>query len=292
MPHRHAFLERLEGTDRHVVSKHPLAYQRERQFIGLQHASVVKLHHPAVADKHVLLEFGALGRWWLDDMGSRNGTWINHTHYVGGRRLLEPNDLIRFGGHSHGEVVFRFGVEGWKPCDADMRAMIDAAPQDDARWEVWADFLEEQGDPLSQRIRGLGPSPGDVGVASGHGWEHGFIARGCLQRGGRVLVSLQTELRVLLGNPFSRWMRALEVDVASYLHGSIAEEREAVEVLQTLARERPAALCTLTIHLTRLPRGEAMREQFLALKHVLPKLHSDFEAVVRERTQERNAGRS
>jgi uncharacterized protein (TIGR02996 family) len=283
VPHRRAFLERLEGADRHVVSRHPLAFERERLFIGRDHTTVVKLQHPAIARKHVQLEFGPLGRWWIDDLGSSNGTWINTTHYTGTRRLLEPNDIIRFDGHGHGDVVLRYGVEGWAPKDAPMRASIDESPSDDARWQVWADFLEEQGDPLAERIRGVGPSPGDVGVGSGHGWEHGFIARGVLQRGGRVIASLRTELQVLLGNPFSRWMRTLHVDLASYLDDPAEEEPEALEVMEILARERPAALCVLTFHLSALPssrRLQRLRTKFGELKQVLPKLLPDFDALL------------
>ena len=280
VPHRRAFLERLEGSEPRVVSKHPLTHERVRQFIGRDHPTVVKLQHPAVARKHVLLEFGPLGRWWLDDMGSPRGTWINRTHYAGVRRLLEPLDLIRFEGGEQGDVVFRFGVEGWTAKDAPLRSLIDLAPEDPARWEVWADFLEEQGDPLSQRIRGFGPSPGDVGVTSGHRWEHGFIARGILQRGGRVLASLQTELKVLLGNPFSRWMRALHVDFVSYADGAQLEALEAEQVLQILEREQPPALRVLTFQLSRFPNGVRLHEQFLALQRALPKLQSDFETLL------------
>ncbi len=280
MPHRRAFLERLEGPERRVVSKHPLSYELARQFIGRNRESLVKLRHPAIAEKHVLLEFGALGRWWLDDMGTPHGTWVNRTHYSGTRRLLEPNDVVRFDGRGQEDLAFRFGVEGWTDRDEPLRALIDEGPQDDARWQVWADFLEDQGDPLSQRIRGLGPSPGDVGVASGHGWEHGFIARGVLQRGRRVLASLQSELQVLLGNPFSRWMRALHVDLVSYQNGSVAEEREAMQVLQILERERPSALRALTFHLSRVPPDGRLREQFATLQRALPKLESDWAALV------------
>ena len=283
MPHRRAFLERLEGADRHVVSKHPLVWQRERLFIGRDHATVLPLAHPAIARKHVLLEFGPLGRWWLDDMGSANGTWVNTTHYSGRRRMLEPNDIIRFDGHGDGDVVLRFGVEGWTAKDTAMRAMIDDAPSDVARWAVWADFLEEQGDPLAERIRGGGPSPGDLGVGSGHGWEHGFIARGVLQRAGRVIASVPNELRVLLGSPFSRWMRALHVDVHSYLGNRAEEAPMALYVLEILAEERPAALRVLTLHVEdpKAATGQRMRDGFSALKRALPQLQSGFQTLLR-----------
>lgn len=280
MPHRHAWLERLEGEGQKAVSKHPLVYERERQFIGRDHTTVVKLSHPAIARKHVLLEFGPLGRWWLDDLGSTHGVWVNRTHYASARRMLEPGDIIRFDGHGHGDIALRYGVEGWTPKDARLRALIDEAPQDAARWEVWADFLEEQGDPLAQRIRGLGPSPGDVGLSSGHGWEHGFVARGVVKRTGPLGPSLERALRVLLGNPFSRWMRALHVDLASYQGGATLEEADALQTLQILQSERPAALCALTFGLGRVPPGLRLREQFFTLKQALPKLQSDFDALV------------
>lgn len=278
MPHRHAYLERLEEPGSEVVSKHALDYQHERQFIGREHTTVVMLAHPAIARKHVMLEFGPLGRWWLADMGSSHGTWVNGTHLFGGRRLLEPGDLIRFDGHGHGDIVLRFGVEGWAPTDAHLRALIDAAPEDAARWEVWADFLEEQGDPLAQRVRGFGPSPGDLGVGNGHHWEHGFIARGVLTRTGRVFATLKTELDALLGSPFSRWMRALAVDLSSYQLGD--EETAALQVLQALERSRPAALCELSLRLTHRPVGQRLRGQFDATKRALPGLQTGFDALV------------
>jgi uncharacterized protein (TIGR02996 family) len=280
VPHRRAFLERVVGADRHVVSKHPLDTTPERLFLGRALDSVVRLDNQLIARQHVMLEWGALGRWWLVDLGHPSGVWINQTHYKATRRMLEPNDIIRFDGFDSADILFRFGVEGWMPRDQQLRAAIDEAPDDPARWEVWADFLEEQGDPLAERIRGRGPSPGDVGVASGHDWEHGFIARGNLARKGRLLAVLRSELETLLGNPFSRWMRALHVDIASFHEGSTAEETEALQVLETLAREKPSALCMLSFTLTRRPKGERLKDAFTALKRVLPKLVSDFEMLV------------
>lgn len=275
MPHRRAYLERL--VDGRAVSSHPLTHERGRQFIGREHQTVVALDHPSLAEKHVLLEFGPLGRWWLDDMGTRAGTWVNHTHYAGNRRLLEPGDLIRFGE----DLVFRFCVEGWEPADAPLRALIDADPEDDARWEVWADFLEERGDPLAQRIRGFGPSPGDLGVGSGHLWEHGFIRKGVLQRGGRVLAAVNRELRVLLGSPFSRWMLRLHVDLASFQDGAFAEELEGVKVMQALVQLKPSSLRVLTFAFTRPPADVRLRQEFRTLQEALPKLRSNFEAIVK-----------
>jgi hypothetical protein len=278
VPHRRAFLERLEGSDRRVVSKHLLNHERERQLIGWDSTADVKLQHRALARKHAWLEFGPLGRWWLADSGTMNGTWVNRTHYSGHRRLLDPGDIIRIDGRGESDIVFRYGVEGWVPKDEAMRAMIDQAPGETARWEVWADFLEEQGDPLAQRIRGIGPSPGDVGLSSGHVWAHGFVSRGVLRRGSRLLANLQTELEVLLGNPFSRWMQALEVDIASYNPDD--EAAEALQVLEILERERPGALCVLTFQLTHRPKGRRLEDQFARLKQALPKLQSDHSALL------------
>lgn len=292
VPQRHGFLERLAGAGREVVSKHPLNFASQRQFLGREHDAVAKLDHPPIAKKHVLFEFGPLGRWWLDDLGTANGVWINRTHYHATRRVLEPGDIIRFTDDLNEDVVFRFGVEGWEARDAGLRAAIDEAPADAARWLVWADFLEEQADPLADRIRGVGPSPGDLGVGAGHGWEHGFIARGVLQRGGRLLASARTELEVLLGSPFSRWMRALHVDFVSYLiperpegrrrglDGPATEEAEALHALELLDRERPAALSVLTFKLRFPPKRDRLRNAFSLLKQALPKLQSDFEALV------------
>lgn len=36
------------------------------------------------------------GRWWIEDLGSTNGTWVNN-HQVDGARPLRPGDLIHVG---------------------------------------------------------------------------------------------------------------------------------------------------------------------------------------------------
>lgn len=286
VPHRHAFFERLEGADRRVVSKHPLKPERERQWLGRDYDEVMPLRNPGIARKHAMLEFGPLGRWWINDLGTTPGVWVNRTQYKAARRMLEPNDIIRFSsGPRWPDLIFRFGVEGWQPLDAAMRAAIDDAPADPGRWEVWADFLEEQGDPLADRIRGTGPSPGDLGVGAGHGWEHGFISRGILQRGGRMVAEVEKELRMLLGSPFSRWMRALHLDLDSYVnprnpYGPVNDEVEALRAFEVLTAEAPPALAVLTMKFFQVPKGEKVREAFSTLKQALPKLQSDYEALL------------
>jgi hypothetical protein len=286
MPQRRGYLERLEGAGRTPVSKHPLQFERQRQWLGRDYDEVVPLKSPGVARKHAMLEWGPLGRWWLVDLGTTPGVWINRAWYRSARRMLEPNDIIRFSsGPRWPDLVFRFGVEGWVQADAAMRAAIDEAPSDAGRWEVWADFLEEQGDPLADRIRGTGPSPGDLGVGSGHGWEHGFIARGVLQRGGRMVADVATELSLLLGSPFSRWMRSLHVDLASYVtpvspYGPVSEEAEALKVLELLTEERPQALAVLSFQLARRLKSQKIPEAFSTLRQALPKLHFDLEALL------------
>ena len=44
------------------------------------------------------------GHWWIEDMGSTNGTWVNDRH-VEGSRPLKPGDLIHVG-----RVRLRFGT--------------------------------------------------------------------------------------------------------------------------------------------------------------------------------------
>jgi serine phosphatase RsbU (regulator of sigma subunit) len=49
----------------------------------------------AVSRSHAMLEMGPSGRWWILDLGSTNGTFVNGARVT--ERLLSPADIVRIG---------------------------------------------------------------------------------------------------------------------------------------------------------------------------------------------------
>jgi pSer/pThr/pTyr-binding forkhead associated (FHA) protein len=47
------------------------------------------------SDAHAALHFDG-GRWWVEDLGSTNGTYVNEAR-VTGRAPLRPGDVVQFG---------------------------------------------------------------------------------------------------------------------------------------------------------------------------------------------------
>ena len=134
---------------------------------------------------------------------------------------LKPGDLLTWG-----DVTLRF-VE---PDEAGHRepgleAAIAATPDDEACWQVYADWLLSVGDPLGERIRGLRPDDAEflghlLPLVKEHGvltleWSHGFIRSALLRSWGSVRID---ELLVwLLALPVSRFLRSLEVELRSFV---------------------------------------------------------------------------
>lgn len=63
--------------------------------IGRIEGNGVILDEDTVSGRHAAVEFHD-GRWWLRDLGSRNGTLLNNEP-VDGQDQLEPGDLIQIG---------------------------------------------------------------------------------------------------------------------------------------------------------------------------------------------------
>jgi pSer/pThr/pTyr-binding forkhead associated (FHA) protein len=62
--------------------------------VGRGHCDVV-LVDPEVSRRHALVTEAAGGPT-VEDLGSRNGTWVNG-HRIGGAHRLRPGDEVRFG---------------------------------------------------------------------------------------------------------------------------------------------------------------------------------------------------
>jgi hypothetical protein len=75
--------------------------------IGRHPHSDVMLDHARVSSRHAAIEWGGVG-WVLRDLGSRNGTTVNHRKLLAARSLKE-GDVIRFAGVSRWKVI-RLGI--------------------------------------------------------------------------------------------------------------------------------------------------------------------------------------
>jgi FHA domain len=64
--------------------------------IGRVSENNVVLAEETVSSRHAIVEFHD-GRWWLRDLGSTNGTFLN-SELVNGQDELRPGDLIQIGG--------------------------------------------------------------------------------------------------------------------------------------------------------------------------------------------------
>jgi DNA-binding CsgD family transcriptional regulator len=82
----------------------------DRCTVGSSSESDVVIEDPSVSRTHLLLE--QLGdAWFVEDLGSRNGTYVNGQR-ISGRRVLRPGDEIRLG---LARVVLRGAVSGGGP---------------------------------------------------------------------------------------------------------------------------------------------------------------------------------
>src|SRR5262249_40544583 len=67
----------------------------DRCTVGSSSDSDLMIDEPSVSRTHVLFEqLGAA--WFVEDLGSRNGTYVNGQR-ITGRRVVEPGDEIRLG---------------------------------------------------------------------------------------------------------------------------------------------------------------------------------------------------
>jgi hypothetical protein len=63
--------------------------------IGRHQSCVIALDEPFLSGHHAEIRY-ADGRWWVQDLGSTNGTFINGTP-IQGPTDIEPGDVVQFG---------------------------------------------------------------------------------------------------------------------------------------------------------------------------------------------------
>jgi uncharacterized protein (TIGR02996 family) len=160
------------------------------------------------------------GFWKLRDLGSDAGTRVNGQPLTHARALF-TGDRIEFG-----SVRLRFRSD----LPADDTQLLDAinrSPDAASNWLVYADQLQERGDPLGERITKaraggrldhmpwLGPLwdafvAGELEVE----WEFGFVKRATIRTAaGRMPADWRSMVATLLNLRVGRFVRALTIDL-------------------------------------------------------------------------------
>jgi DNA-binding CsgD family transcriptional regulator len=91
----------------------------DRCTVGSSTDSDLVVEDPSVSRTHALLEQLG-GAWFVEDLGSRNGTYLNGQR-ITGRRVVRPGDEIRLG---MARVVLRGVVSGGGPATS----LVDEPP--------------------------------------------------------------------------------------------------------------------------------------------------------------------
>jgi pSer/pThr/pTyr-binding forkhead associated (FHA) protein len=71
-----------------------IALREKRMLIGRHATNAIALPDPLVSGVHAAL-FVTDSGWWIEDLGSRNGTWINRRRVHSS--VLLPQDTLRIG---------------------------------------------------------------------------------------------------------------------------------------------------------------------------------------------------
>ena len=63
--------------------------------VGREASNGIRIEDESVSARHALVRHER-GRWWVEDLGSTNGTYVNETR-VTGRAALQPGDVVQIG---------------------------------------------------------------------------------------------------------------------------------------------------------------------------------------------------
>lgn len=200
-----------------------------RLVFGRGAGSTLVFNDKRVSRTHVEVAW-ADGFWRVKDLGSSSGTYINGEH-INERRALFPNDVIAFGGV---QLRFRTEDEGEEP---ETFEALKRAPDDEMHWRVYADQLQERGDPLGERIaramagqrvdhlpwlRGLWDSfvSGELELE----WRHGFIHRAVLRTvAGRLPADWRYSVTQLFNLRIGCFINSLTLDLPRLTKGPRGE---------------------------------------------------------------------
>ncbi len=125
---------------------------------------------------------------------------------------LHHGDLISVG---ETQLVFGYFDEHRSP---QLEAEISQRPDADETWAVYADWLQEQGDPLGDRLANPQPANDKFWLEALDAvevkWSHGMIAEAVFRESlGRFLGSARNQLTHLLSLRASMFLRRLSLDL-------------------------------------------------------------------------------
>jgi hypothetical protein len=196
----------------------PVRYELgEKKVIVGRIGADVDLPDGRVSRKHLQLE-NRDGHWWVEDLQSSNGTYVNGVRFTVPRRLMHE-DVV-----SVVEPGFIF-EERDEVRNLELEAAISAQRDDPAPVCVWSDWLLERGDPWGEHLALVARGRLAPTVLSG-GWEgdgefwrgalvwrHGLIDAVQVRSCGRRPIRLKTLLPRLLHHRATRFLRRLQIDI-------------------------------------------------------------------------------
>src|SRR6185369_14059340 len=189
--------------------------------------ATLRVQSERLGRRHMRLEHRE-GQWWVEDMGSTNGTCVNGV-VIDRPRRLEHEDLVSV-------IDFGFTFETRdEERNHQLEATILERPGDAAPVAVWADWLLERGDPLGERLaqaaKGGPRHPVMTGGLEGtayvwHGdftFEHGLM-RSLTVRSHAQNATPKLLLARICRLRSARFLRELRVDLAGLASADLISE--------------------------------------------------------------------
>ncbi len=252
---------------------------RWRVVVGRGRDCDVVLNHPSIPLKHG--QFVRTTNVW-----SVGNFETSHGIYVRGKRITFEavnQDEVDF------DMLVRFRLEtlAMGAEEASFREAIAAAPNDDGRYLVYADWLLEQDEPLGKlMVSPAPPGPAFLGPLVCDGItrtaRHGFFDT-VKVRSSKISSDKALVFAEVVVHPLSAFLLGLEVDAVllNKETPTIAAENWVDWLFEALLHSPPATLRNLKI---RLPARHALRFQsvFKALKGKLPHLQTTWETLFTE----------
>lgn len=274
------WLERLTPPGEDIT----LPESSGRLVFGRGGGSTIVLDDDRISRQHVELSW-ADGFWRVRDLGSSGGTFINEERLTE-RRALFAGDLIAFG-----RIRLRYRTEEQREPSTFAALLRD--PTDEMHWRVYADQLQERGDPLGERIarslagqrvdhlpwlRGLWDAfvSGELEVE----WKHGFIQRAVVRAvAGRIPAPWQHTVTQLFNLRVGRFLQSLTIDLprltaprpGEHVAPLVERLREAQQSLAGLP-SLPSTLERLNLGYELTDTGEGGLEVATGLALMRPKL--------------------
>jgi len=222
--------------------------------------------------------------WKVKDLGSEAGTRVNGVMLKHSRALHE-GDRIDFG-----TTRLRYRTD-LPPVDHALIEAIARSPDAEPNWLVYADQLQERGDPLGERIiRSRTGGKLDHMPWLGSLWEHfvageleidwqyGFVRRATLRTAaGREAPAWEDVLITLLNSRIGPFIRGLTIDLPRLESVAQLQLTERILAVQQFLSELPALPLSLEkislgYHVAQPAAGSLSVTEELALK--LPRLRT------------------